>query len=738
MLKPLFLSAALVACALPVALAQQGNIKTYKRNGLDFFEEGRYANAAEALTVYRRYRPDDDDIWYALAVSSYKLNDLDAARTLFEGIERSGVKAPDDIALYLGRLEHHEGNFAEAAAHYKRFLGQIDDDHDLYRSLVDDVRRAGYGDRLGANAGALPAYSENVGPGINTTGDEFHPLLSPNYQDRMYFASAREGSTGGYRNVKGFADPERGTVRADMYAARLEGGRWVGGDPLSYLLNTPDHDVPLDFAMGGQVLLFWKGKTLYSGELLVDTFRRQAEARNLFAPNWAASPMVPEHGDKDPYFFNDTTLIFSSQREGGYGGFDLYSSVRRAGEWLPAVNLGENINSGYDERCGFLAADGRALYFSSNRASSSVGGFDVFRAVFDDREVAWSAPQNLGLAVNSAGDELNFRLSGNGLEGYYDSTNKGKSLGGRDIFVAYLKERAQEQQSLSRPVTYIQVLAAARRDALAAALDEDYDPAGTIDGVDRSRIPVSIRLEPLPYGASDNVITPGNIQKARPVLQFLEQYPGARVVITAHSDDGDPERFRTYFGVKRAERFAAYLQERGVEPERIQVMSVGSYYPIAENAYNDQPSPQGQKFNRRLELHVVPTDAYVLSKDYNDPRVPDFIQTDLYESYRSLQEGVVFRVEVAELAQMYDDDAWLQLPAPTIQGDAAGEAYRYSVGTYASYRSARQMATELKRKGAERATVVAYLDGLRLTPTEVATFADEYPELELFAAQAAE
>ena len=711
-------------------LYSQVNPRDYKRNGIEYFDNSKFFAAADALTVYRRYKPEDSDIWYPLAVSLYKTNDLDGSRILFEGLIRTGKKMPDEAFLYLGRIDHHESKYGSAAKHYKRYLRSIDAKHPLYKSIVDDIRRLGVASRMGPTSGALSAYSENLGSGINTIGEEFHPLLSPNYQDRMYFASIREGVSGGYRDDKGLINEVTGTLHADMFSGQVENGRWTSGDALSYLLNSASHDVALDFGMGGRVLLFWKGKDLYGGDILVDTFRSQAEARNLFAPEWSNSPLDSRAGDNDPHLFKDTLVLFISNREGGYGGFDIYSSVRRGGEWQVAKNLGPTVNSAYDERSPYLCNDGRTLFFSSNRVDASIGGFDVFMAQFDDRKVTWEIPQNVGRSINSAGDELNFRVSNNGLEAYFDSDVRTTSIGGKDIYAAYFKEKLREQEILSRPITFLQVLEKARTsEALTAGTES---PSSQSPIYEKPLIPVSVELEPLPYSKDDKIITPGNLQKSSSVLDFLSKYPGSKVIITAHCDDTDAQRFRTYFGVKRAEKFSEYLVERGVSKDRIQLMSVGSSYPMANNSHNDQPSVQGQRFNRRLELHVVPGDDYVLSPTYNDPRVPDFIANDLFVVYRDLQDGVVFRVEVAELGQRYEKESWLLLPSPTIQSDVSKGKYRYSAGAYISYRSAREMADELLRKGFKNAKVVAYLNGLRLEDSEVVSFAEDFPELGRF------
>ena len=739
--------AALAAACLTAAIllagvspaAAQGNIKTYKRNGLEYYAAGRFANAAEALTVYRRYVPDDDEVWLPLAMSHYELNELDEARTLLDGLLRAKGTAPAEAYLTLGRIDHHQARFPQAAAAYKLFLRAAGEKHPLHASIVDEVRRVGNALRMGPSTGALAAYAENLGRGINSPGDDVHPVLSPNYADRLYFSSVREGNTGGRRDPEGLPSPE-GKLSSDMFAVQFDNGRWGTAQRMSALLNGPDDDEVLDFARGGQVLVYWKGPSRFSGDIHVDTFKARAEDRGLYSPVWRDHPMQPRLGDKDPILFNDTTLLFASGREGGFGGMDLYVSVRRAGRWTTPENLGPEVNTAYDERAPFLAADGRTLFYSSNRADMSVGGFDVFRVGFDDRTLSWSRPENAGLSINSAGDELHFRLSASGLEGYFDSDLRATSQGGADVYVAYFKDRQREQGIASTPATFFQVQETARLSSLvdqpAYRIGEDGAAVPVPAAPERPKIPVAVRLSPLPYGRDDNVVTPANLQRATPAIQFLEQYPGSRVVVTAHSDESDPERFRLYFGIKRAERFAAYLTERGVAPDRIQLVSTGASYPVAANDYNGQENPQGQKLNRRLELQLVPGPDYLLTREYDDPKVPSFLALDAFERYRDLQVGSAFRVEVARLGQMYDDEAFLRQRAPVITSDAGSGLYRYEVGTFASYRSARAFAAELRSKGFGDARVVAYYDGLRLSPRDLARFALADPEIDaMLAAQ---
>ena len=84
--------------------------------------------------------------------------------------------------------------------------------------------------------------------------------------------------------------------------------------------------------------------------------------------------------DKYP-FVNGNLLVFSSNRPGGFGGFDLYYSVRENGRWSDPVNFGDRINTPYDERRPITLSmdliNNNLLLFSSNRPGGK-GGFDLY------------------------------------------------------------------------------------------------------------------------------------------------------------------------------------------------------------------------------------------------------------------------------------------------------------------------------------------------------------------------
>src|SRR6185503_3374749 len=131
------------------------------------------------------------------------------------------------------------------------------------------------------------------------------------------------------------------------------------------------------FSSDGQILFFL---TELGNEFKIrtDTFTDQ---QDMVYQGVFVGPYRPVGGGTDLIFFNDSICLFSSDRTGGFGGYDLYISTRHNGIWSEAVNLGPTINSFYNERYPFLTKNGQTLFFSSDNLES-IGGYDVFLTVF--------------------------------------------------------------------------------------------------------------------------------------------------------------------------------------------------------------------------------------------------------------------------------------------------------------------------------------------------------------------
>ena len=126
------------------------------------------------------------------------------------------------------------------------------------------------------------------------------------------------------------------------------------------------------------------------------------------------------------------TLYFASDKPGGYGGVDIYKSVRdQSGNWAAPTNLGPSINTSGDEMFPFVSNDG-TLYFSSN-GHLGLGGLDVFSATAVSTKEGWSAPENLGFPINTNSDDFGYIIDKENKNGYFVS-NRAGGKGDDDIY----------------------------------------------------------------------------------------------------------------------------------------------------------------------------------------------------------------------------------------------------------------------------------------------------------------
>src|SRR5690606_258080 len=129
---------------------------------------------------------------------------------------------------------------------------------------------------------------------------------------------------------------------------------------------------------------------------------------------------------------NDKVIYFSSNRDGGFGGKDIYKIERLPnGSWSKAVNLGSTVNTPYDDDAPFIHSDGRTLFFSS-QGHQNMGGFDIFKTKLNDNG-EWTTPENIGFPINTVNDDIYFVLAADGKTGYYSSSQQG-GFGGQDIY----------------------------------------------------------------------------------------------------------------------------------------------------------------------------------------------------------------------------------------------------------------------------------------------------------------
>lgn len=692
---------ALALCITVTGFAQKP--ADLKKSGEKFFADNRWAESLAALEQYQAIKPGDIGVLTKIGILHYRLHQPDKARKFLEYLINQNPQSKDpDLHYYLARTLHGQHEWERAIAAYKAYLRAAGQRHPLRANAADNIRRCLSGMSIQPNENV--ALVENLGDRVNTPGDEFAPVPSVNFADRLYFSAAREGCTGGRRNDTGYEDPAAGQWRSDMFISRQNAAGWDHAKDANALLNTSRSEVIAGFNATGQVMYYFRGFTLHGGQIFADTAGRKDEY--AINPSPLVSPMQPEQGDRDPFFFNDSTLIFSSRRAGGYGAFDLYVTRWRDTVWSAPQNLGPLVNSAYDEVAPFLTRDGRTLYFSSNH-TGGMGEQDIYKAVFDEKKRTWQAPVHLGTPINSPGDDAFFRLSNDGRTAFF-SSDRLDSRGERDLYQAYFKDEQTEHLRNSTPPSFADL-----------PLLPSTEPEQR-----------QVFVPALFYDSDRDVLSADNLKAVVQAVAVAQRFPQATVLVTAHTDETGPAKFDLYYGIKRAEIVGKALTDRGISADRVVLRSAGSGYPIARNVLDAAPNPAGQKMNRRIEITLVtPLESLPVEVLVQRPPVSEFMASGAFAAFEQTSIGLTYRVEMIATRQILTSDAQAMFSDLMIETRPNSGTYQYSAGLLKQYTAAAQLRKELLGQGFSEATVVAYLNGLRISKAEAVGLVKKWPDL---------
>jgi OmpA-OmpF porin, OOP family len=210
----------------------------------------------------------------------------------------------------------------------------------------------------------------------------------------------------------------RGTDTEDLVVSvKNEKGRWTTPISISPNINTPDNEGTCTVSADGRQLIFTscRGRAGFGG---CDLFLSEKRGDEWTVPVNLGPGVNSGYWESQPSLSADgRVLYFISDRKGGVGGKDIFVSYKNEkGEWSKAENLGLKINTRADDLSPFIHANGRTLFFASN-GRQGFGGYDIFVSEKIDKE--WSAPKNFGAPVNNYEDQFSLFITADGKKGYY-------------------------------------------------------------------------------------------------------------------------------------------------------------------------------------------------------------------------------------------------------------------------------------------------------------------------------
>jgi len=275
--------------------------------------------------------------------------------------------------------------------------------------------------------------------GVSSEADEYLPTITPDGQ-LMYYTRRKAKKNNNSEVSESFYVSHR----LNSQEAVID--KFSNGDAMPFPFNQGKNQGGASITIDNKTMYLticenerfastsYKNCDIYFSEMKGDKWTNPLKLPSFIngIGTWEAQPSITSDGK---------VLFFASSREGGYGGIDIYFTKKDTfGNWLKPENLGPAINSAGDEKTPFIHTDTETLYFSSN-GRFGMGGYDIYYSHYLGKG-QWTKPNNIGYPINTANDDLAFIVSTSG-EKIYFSSNELSGKGGYDIYSSPLHEEAR-------------------------------------------------------------------------------------------------------------------------------------------------------------------------------------------------------------------------------------------------------------------------------------------------------
>lgn len=241
-----------------------------------------------------------------------------------------------------------------------------------------------------------------------------------------------------------------------FYAEKQDSVNWKKAESLGNLINTKDNEGAHCISADAKFLFFTACNRI-NGLGGCDIMFAINNGKEWSKPEFMARPINSEAWESQPSFSADgRSLYFTSNRPGGFGGKDIWvSTLNDNYTWSAPENLGPEVNTAGDEQSPFIHADGTTLYFASD-GRPGFGGFDLYLAKKINNK--WTNTQNLGYPINTSAHEGSLMVSLDGNTAFYASNRK-DGFGKLDIYtfelpdidkpnkVSYVKARVTDKKT---------------------------------------------------------------------------------------------------------------------------------------------------------------------------------------------------------------------------------------------------------------------------------------------------
>lgn len=609
-----------------------------------------------AIDIYHKALTKSDDLGYInfKIGESYRVsNRLKKALPYYQAAINNGY-TEDEAYYYLAQTLKANEKYDEALAIYDKLsLNAVNAD---YKALA--TSESGDIGNIKRILDTKNYFRVKNLTDINTAGAEYSPVYN---NGELFFTSSRDG---------GKIYKATGTAFTQIYKVKTQGANvdLLTLEPLNSIINDEDtNDGSVTFSADGQIMIFAKGnngkkKGTKDVNLYTTSYRRG---------QWSEPRMLrvndPEAWNSTPALSSDgRTLYFASNREGGFGGTDLYSATRDGrGRWGNVRNLGPEINTHGNEMFPYSAIDG-SLYFASD-GHPGFGGLDLFRA---ERKEGKLVVENMGSPINSNDDDFGLflfsptkgfftsnREGGQGDDDIYTFVNNDPDLKIVNYFLAGTTVTADEEgneiilantdvklydidenliaetttgregsftfrvyteedyyvlgmkpEYLTTRVSFSTLGKSVPKDSLTKLITNKQFTISI--PLDRIVIDKAVVLENIYYDLDEDYIRPDAALELDKLVAILEDNPEIKIELSSHTDSRQTAEYNMDLSNRRARSAVEYIVQAGIDTDRITARGYGeSQLIISDEEINSLPTIEDREaahqVNRRTEFKIL-------------------------------------------------------------------------------------------------------------------------------------
>ncbi|MEA1897383.1 MAG: OmpA family protein [Bacteroidota bacterium] len=542
------------------------------------------------------------------------------------------VRAPQEAFFFLATAYHIQNQFEKAKKEYAKYLNLLPPADTVNINFVNQqITACDNADNMIQNRVYFEAV--NLGKKINTDSNEFDAVVS------------NDGSTMVVVSKQKFYDA--------LFFLKNRNGVWGSKINITPDIKSDGDHYPTGLSNDGKILLLtWNDK--FNSDIFISQYinGKWTPAEKM------DKPINTKYWESHASFSPDgNTIYFTSNRPGGYGGLDIYKTLKNADteEWGLPENLGPVINTQFNEETPFICNDNKTLYFSS-QGHSGMGGFDSFYSVFND-DGTFTKPQNLGYPLNTSDDDIFFFPLQGGKNAYLSRADFEDNIGRDDIYFLEIFSDSNPRQVEIKGNISLESISSINKDQVKIWIGTNKPETSQIffaqspEGkyFTTSNIPGNYRMlieadgyiaETRPFVIPDNysvgeividinlkatqikpivlgniyfafnstTISANELNKVKSVLVVLNENPDLILEVAGHTDAIGSDAYNKRLSNKRANSVIDFLLKNGIEKQRMKAKAYGESSFIAINNHNNgSDAPKGREFNRRVEFHVIKT-----------------------------------------------------------------------------------------------------------------------------------